>query len=294
MDDNNNQRNYKNIEEAVKSLAKVRDQHTGLVNSDAIRNSISSLIKAMNTITSELHFDNLSVVIKNMSQAIDTTYAYADMLKSIDFDALKRVIIEQNEEIKQVLNAIYSYDSIKDVIDSTIEGVGSDEPNNDIDNEMLSDITLDVLRKAHDIDEAATEITEQYNQKIVDNKDCSNKKINVKEGREWIIFFIELITFILGLTTLSANNTYNITNNYYAPITNNYYEINNAEKGIIQVESVIRKDHDCSSEIVSMVEIGTEIEVIGKYRKWRLVKLLEEDGNETIGWLQNWKIEEEK
>ena len=126
------------------------------------------------------------------------------------------------------------------------------------------------------------------------------RTIDAKEIREWLNFIITLISFILGITNSSATT---INNYNYTQQVNNYYvvgmgcdvkELNTTKYRIVNRKSIVRLKHDCHSIVIEKLEEGQVVRIINKYKKWRQIIWENGDGEECMGWIQNYKLTEFK
>ena len=123
---------------------------------------------------------------------------------------------------------------------------------------------------------------------------------DVKEIREWLNFIITIISVVLGVTNSSATT---INNYNYTQQVNNYYivgmgydakELNTTKYRIVNRESIVRLKHDCHSIVIEKLEEGKVVRIIDKYKKWRQIIWENEDGEECMGWIQNYRLTEFK
>ena len=126
------------------------------------------------------------------------------------------------------------------------------------------------------------------------------RTIDVKEIREWLNFIITIISVVLGVTNSSATT---INNYNYTQQVNNYYivgmgydakELNTTKYRIVNRESIVRLKHDCHSIVIEKLEEGKVVRIIDKYKKWRQIIWENEDGEECMGWIQNYRLTEFK
>ena len=141
---------------------------------------------------------------------------------------------------------------------------------------------------------------------IFSNKENQNlpitekRRIDAKEIREWLNFIIIIISFVMEITNSSAT-TINIYN--YTQQVNNYYvvgmgydakELNTTKYRIVNRESIVRLKHNCHSIVIEKLEEGKVVRIIDKYKKWRQIIWENEEGEECMGWIQNYKLTEFK
>lgn len=180
----------------------------------------------------------------------------------------------------------------------------------DVNINLLGRVTDQIFSETEewDIDTVSKTIATEY-EKMVDislnkeNQDLpitENRKIDAKDIREWIGFIIMLISFFLEI----LNSSPTMINNYnYTQQVNNYYvvgfgydakELNTTKYRIVNRESTVRLKHDCHSVVIEKLEEGKVVRIIDKYKKWRQIIWENENGEECMGWIQNYKLTEFK
>ena len=180
----------------------------------------------------------------------------------------------------------------------------------DINIDLLGRVTDQVFSESEewDLDTVSETIASEY-EKATDlslNKEKQNlpieekRTIDVKEIREWLNFIITIISVVLEVTNSSATT---INNYNYTQQVNNYYivgmgydakELNTTKYRIVNRESIVRLKHDCHSIVIEKLEEGKVVRIIDKYKKWRQIIWENEDGEECMGWIQNYKLTEFK
>lgn len=175
---------------------------------------------------------------------------------------------------------------------------------------LLGRVTDQVFSESEewDIDTVSETIASEYERatNLSINKEKQNlpieekRTIDVKEIREWLNFIITIISVVLGVTNSSATT---INNYNYTQQVNNYYivgmgydakELNTTKYRIVNRESIVRLKHDCHSIVIEKLEEGKVVRIIDKYKKWRQIIWENEDGEECMGWIQNYKLTEFK
>lgn len=175
----------------------------------------------------------------------------------------------------------------------------------DVDYDMLGRITEEVLsrRDDWDIESASEEIAREYvvkeeeapAEQIEKAEPITRRRIDAKEVRAWILFFVEVIGFLLALRQAPA-----VVNNYSnTQVVNNYYvcgwgykpeALNKEQYRIINRDAVVRRKHDCRSPVVAHLEEGEIVQIVSKYRKWRQIVWKDENDEISMGWVQNYKL----
>ena len=175
---------------------------------------------------------------------------------------------------------------------------------------LLGRVTDQVFSESEewDIDTVSETIASEYERatNLSINKEKQNlpieekRTIDVKEIREWLNFIITIISVVLGVTNSSATT---INNYNYTQQVNNYYivgmgydakELNTTKYRIVNRESIVRLKHDCHSIVIEKLEEGKVVRIIDKYKKWRQIIWENEDGEECMGWIQNYRLTEFK
>ena len=175
---------------------------------------------------------------------------------------------------------------------------------------LLGRVTDQVFSESEEwnIDTVSETIAMEYEKAtdISSNKENQNlpitekRKIDAKEIREWLSFIMTIISFVMGITNSSATT---INNYNYTQQVNNYYvvgmgydvkKLNTTKYRIINRESIVRLKHDCHSIVIEKLEEGQVVRIIDKYKKWRQIIWENEDGEECMGWIQNYKLTEFK
>ena len=175
---------------------------------------------------------------------------------------------------------------------------------------LLGRVTDQVFSESEEwnIDTVSETIAMEYEKAtdISSNKENQNlpitekRKIDAKEIREWLSFIMTIISFVMGITNSSATpiNNYNYTqqvNNYYVVgMGYDVKKLNTTKYRIINRESIVRLKHDCHSIVIEKLEEGQVVRIIDKYKKWRQIIWENEDGEECMGWIQNYKLTEFK
>ena len=175
---------------------------------------------------------------------------------------------------------------------------------------LLGRVTDQVFSESEEwnIDTVSETIAMEYEKAtdISSNKENQNlpitekRKIDAKEIREWLSFIMTIISFVMGITNSSATT---INNYNYTQQVNNYYvvgmgydvkKLNTTKYRIINRESIVRLKHDCHSIVIEKLEEGQVVRIIDKYKKSRQIIWENEDGEECMGWIQNYKLTEFK
>ena len=247
---------------------------------------------------------NIGGAIRVLNEMIEPLKISADFLKisgiSASVSGLSTILQEAGSIslISQILknNSTFSALSQKALEDVNINLLGR------VTDQVFSEV------EEWDIDTVSETIATEY-EKVTDislnkeNQDLpvtEKRKIDAKDIREWLGFIIMLISFFLEV----MNSSPTTINNYnYTQQVNNYYvvgfgydakELNTTKYRIVNRESIVRLKHDCHSIVIEKLEEGQIVRIIDKYKKWRQIIWENEDGEECMGWIQNYKLTEFK
>ena len=264
---------------------------------------MKSLVKNMCNVL-EVNDYNIGGAIRALNEMMEPLKTSADFLKmnetAASISGLSTILQEAGNAslISQILknNSVFSV-----LTEKTLE---------DININLLGRITDQVFSESEewDIDTVSKTIATEYEKAtdISSNKENQNlsikekRKIDAKEIREWLNFIIAIISFVLGITNSSATT---INNYNYTQQVSNYYvvgmgydakELNTTKYRIVNRESIVRLKHDCHSIVIEKLEEGQIVRIIDKYKKWRQIIWKSEDGEECMGWIQNYKLTEFK
>lgn len=205
---------------------------------------------------------NLSELSKNLAQFVKVIdVSYKDMYK----------ILQQ-----------YDYAKLTKIMQDTLEAY-------DYNNLFDVNIITEQITEAYIADE------EDEQNEYIEAKD---KKEYVKDIRDWVSFYIAIISFFISIYSLvctKPSNTYNTTievNNYYVNDLEISAEMLNAMSYRIVVKNDVmpRIKPDCSSQVMGHLNIGQVVTVSRKYKKWVKIEWKDECGNYYSGWVQNYKL----
>lgn len=264
---------------------------------------MKSLVENMCNVL-EVNDYNIGGAIRALNEMMEPLKTSANFLKmnetAASISGLSTILQEAGNAslISQILknNSVFSV-----LTEKTLE---------DININLLGRITDQVFSESEewDIDTVSKTIATEYEKAtdISSNKENQNlpikekRKIDAKEIREWLNFIIAIISFVLGITNSSATT---INNYNYTQQINNYYvvgmgydakELNTTKYRIVNRESIVRLKHDCHSIVIEKLEEGKIVRITDKYKKWRQIIWVNEDGDECMGWIQNYKLTEFK
>lgn len=264
---------------------------------------IKSLTENMNNVIGVNDY-NIGGAIKALNEMMEPLKMSANFSKineiTASFSSLSTILQEAGSAslVSQILKNNSAFSALSE---KTLE---------DININLLGRVTDQVFSESEewDIDTVSETIASEY-EKATDlslNKEKQNlpieekRTIDVKEIREWLNFIITIISFVLGVTNSSATT---INNYNYTQQVNNYYvvgmgydakELNTTKYRIVNRESIVRLKHDCHSIVIEKLEEGKDVRIIDKYKKWRQIIWKNEDGEECMGWIQNYKLTEFK
>lgn len=259
--------------EVKESITRMNDQVKNIVkvyDSTLLMQNQRKFIEMSTQVTKQLRdsmeimrdIDNLSELSKNLAQfakVIDVSYK--DMCK----------ILQQ-----------YDYAKLTKIMQDTLKAY-------DYNNPFDVNIITEQITEAYIADE------EDEQNEYIEAKD---KKEYVKDIRDWVSFYIAIISFFISIYSLVStkpSNTYNTTievNNYYVNDLEISAEMLNAMSYRIVVKNDVmpRIKPDCSSRVMGHLNIGQVVTVSRKYKKWVKIEWEDECGNYYSGWVQNYKL----
>ncbi len=259
--------------EVKESITRMNDQVKNIVkvyDSTLLMQNQRKFIEMSTQVTKQLRdsmeimrdIGNLSELSKNLAQfakVIDVSYK--DMYK----------ILQQ-----------YDYAKLTKIMQDTLKAY-------DYNNQFDVNIITEQITEAYIADE------EDEQNEYIEAKD---KKEYVKDIRDWVSFYIAIISFFISIYSLVStkpSNTYNTTievNNYYVNDLEISAEMLNAMSYRIVVKNDVmpRIKPDCSSRVMGHLNIGQVVTVSRKYKKWVKIEWEDECGNYYSGWVQNYKL----
>lgn len=251
------------MNDQVKNIVKVYDSTLFMQNQRKFIEMSTQVTKQLRDSMEIMRdIDNLSELSKNLAQfakVIDVSYK--DMYK----------ILQQ-----------YDYAKLTKIMQDTLKAY-------DYNNPFDVNIITEQITEAYIADE------EDEQNEYIEAKD---KKEYVKDIRDWVSFYIAIISFFISIYSLVStkpSNTYNTTievNNYYVNDLEISAEMLNAMSYRIVVKNDVmpRIKPDCSSRVMGHLNIGQVVTVSRKYKKWVKIEWEDECGNYYSGWVQNYKL----
>lgn len=251
------------MNDQVKNIVKVYDSTLFMQNQRKFIEMSTQVTKQLRDSMEIMRdIDNLSELSKNLAQfakVIDVSYK--DMYK----------ILQQ-----------YDYAKLTKIMQDTLKAY-------DYNNPFDVNIITEQITEAYIADE------EDEQNEYIEAKD---KKEYVKDIRDWVSFYIAIISFFISIYSLVStkpSNTYNTTievNNYYVNDLEISAEMLNAMSYRIVVKNDVmpRIKPDCSSCVMGHLNIGQVVTVSRKYKKWVKIEWEDECGNYYSGWVQNYKL----
>lgn len=251
------------MNDQVKNIVKVYDSTLFMQNQRKFIEMSTQVTKQLRDSMEIMRdIDNLSELSKNLAQfakVIDVSYK--DMYK----------ILQQ-----------YDYAKLTKIMQDTLKAYDYNNP-------------FDVNIITEQITEAYIAGEEDEQNEYIETKD---KKEYVKDIRDWVSFYIAIISFFISIYSLVStkpSNTYNTTievNNYYVNDLEISAEMLNAMSYRIVVKNDVmpRIKPDCSSCVMGHLNIGQVVTVSRKYKKWVKIEWEDECGNYYSGWVQNYKL----
>ncbi len=278
--------------------------------------SINRFAKAMDAVYSDINISESLMVATSKLQEIGKLYEPFYQMQNQQFAELFA-----SEQLRCSLKVLQQYDKMTTmttalgrVSESVTKLYGNAfETWQQYDFSRLSEVLHDVLvastsNKVMDVEEVVDEVAEAYITDISEQKEegvclsIEEKRAHSKEIRDWIGFWISIISFfitIYSLVSTTTTNTYNTTvqvNNYYVNELEIDAEILNAMSYRIVTENNVlpRVKPDCSSRVTGCLGMGQVVTVSDKYRKWVKINWKDAEGNSCSGWIQNYKLIEFK
>ena len=247
---------------------------------------------------------NIGGAVRALNEMVEPLKISANLLKINEISAS---ILGLSTIMQEAGSASFISQSLKN--NSAFSAL-SEKALEDININLLGRVTDQVFSESEEwnIDTVSETIAMEYEKAtdISSNKENQNlpitekRKIDAKEIREWLSFIMTIISFVMGITNSSATT---INNYNYTQQVNNYYvvgmgydvkKLNTTKYRIINIESIVRLKHDCHSIVIEKLEEGQVVRIIDKYKKWRQIIWENEDGEECMGWIQNYKLTEFK
>ena len=247
---------------------------------------------------------NIGGAVRALNEMVEPLKISANLLKIKEISAS---ILGLSTIMQEAGSASFISQSLKN--NSAFSAL-SEKALEDININLLGRVTDQVFSESEEwnIDTVSETIAMEYEKAtdISSNKENQNlpitekRKIDAKEIREWLSFIMTIISFVMGITNSSATT---INNYNYTQQVNNYYvvgmgydvkKLNTTKYRIINIESIVRLKHDCHSIVIEKLEEGQVVRIIDKYKKWRQIIWENEDGEECMGWIQNYKLTEFK
>ena len=247
---------------------------------------------------------NIGGAVRALNEMVEPLKISANLLKINEISAS---ILGLSTIMQEAGSASFISQSLKN--NSAFSAL-SEKALEDININLLGRVTDQVFSESEEwnIDTVSETIAMEYEKAtdISSNKENQNlpitekRKIDAKEIREWLSFIMTIISFVMGITNSSATT---INNYNYTQQVNNYYvvgmgydvkKLNTTKYRIINIESIVRLKHDCHSIVIEKLEEGQVVRIIDKYKKWRQIIWENEDGEECMGWIQNYRLTEFK
>ena len=243
---------------------------------------------------------NIGGAVRALNEMVEPLKISANLLKINEISAN---ISDLSTIMQEAGSASFVSQSLKN--NSAFSAL-SEKALEDININLLGRVTDQVFSESEEwnIDTVSETVAMEY-EKATDKENqnlqiTEKRKIDVKEIREWLSFIMTIISFVMGITNSSATT---INNYNYTQQVNNYYvvgmgydvkKLNTTKYRIINRESIVRLKHDCHSIVIEKLEEGQVVRIIDKYKKWRQIIWENEDGEECMGWIQNYKLTEFK
>ena len=197
-----------------------------------------------------------------------------------------------NKNVSAYLEHNLDYSKIISALTSVLESM---EDADDYDFEEIVDKTANQYKSDSDHEEEIIdEIKDSKNQQNEKRKEFSAilKKILL-----YFLFVLMPIMIDNGIQMVLHNNPPEINQYYVQNVTNiiadEGYDIDELDGygyRIVSEDSMPRQKPDRSSRVTGHLKKGDVVRVVGKYKKWVEITWVDIEGNETYGWIQNYRL----
>lgn len=301
---------YRSVLSSKNSFASLKDSIQPLVTSlntnyqlsESISSSIKSMVDASSVTKSILEsmrtaniFNNMSAVSKTFRRNMDSWQNIVNILGSGAYVSKLYDNVPEFKEAVMNLSLDVNYDSLIHVTDKAFR---DSEPTSD--NKLAEEQLVERIQKMY----SASGVSETN---ISDATQLKKTDIN-----KWVNFILAIITIISAVFSVpsDAMNIYDhifekssnqksvylqkmqITNNYFIVLEGKDPEaLTEQNYRIVNCNNVIRKKHDCHSQVVDRLSAGCIVQITDKFRKWRKIIWMDENEDVQSGWIQNYKLE---
>ncbi|PWJ12839.1 SH3 domain-containing protein [[Clostridium] innocuum] len=298
----------------MSTMEDIREMYTSRM-SEQVFNSISKAIMSINDINDAM---NMATTLRN--QMFQPTSAIANVMKSYEealrapqniIDNIQNSIHMYAEKNQMLLDHIANTNTLISKWENAVfKNVSSIMGSYDITKSMrAAQNTISSLRQfSLNITDIINDVAEQY---IQDNEldesssieireiatlTANKKKLSEKQIKVWkdYIWPILLSLFFYLLPSLQPQSVTNITevNNYYINEVGVDADLLNSMNYRMVCKDVIRPrtKPDMSSKVVSTLPTGKIVNVISKHKKWVEIIWRNDEGEDCIGWIQNYNV----
>ncbi|MBR0456876.1 MAG: hypothetical protein IJJ01_09430 [Firmicutes bacterium] len=197
-----------------------------------------------------------------------------------------------NRNVNAFLEYNLDYSKMFSALTSVLESM-EDGSNHDF--EEIVDKTADQYESDSDYEE---EIIEEI--KDVKNQQNEKRKEFSAILKKILLYFLFVLMPIMidnGIQTVLQNNPPEVNQYYIQNVTNtiaeegyNIDELDGYGYRIVSEDSMPRQKPDRSSRVTGHLKKGDVVRVVGKYKKWLEITWVDIEGNETYGWIQNYRL----
>jgi len=203
-------------------------------------------------------------------------------------------VLEAIDSLNKNVSAFFEYDlDYSKIISALTSVLESMENVDDYDFEEIVDKTAGQYESDSDHEE---EIIDE----IKDAKNQQNEKRKefnaiLKKILLYFLFVLMPIMIDNGIQMVLHNNPPEVNQYYVQNVTNiiaeGGYDIEELDGyRIVSEDSKLRQKPDRSSRVTGHLKKGDVVRVVGKYKKWLEVTWVDIEGNETYGWIQNYRL----
>lgn len=298
----------------MSTMEDIREMYASRM-SEQVFNSLSKAIMSINEINDAM---NMATTLRN--QILQPTSAIADVMKSYEgalrapqniIDNIQNSIHMYAEKNQMLLDHIANSNTLISTWENAIfKNVSSIMRSYDFTKSMRAaqNAIASLRQSSLNITDIINDAAEQY---ILDNEldesssieireiatmTANKKMLSEKQKKVWkdYIWPILLSLFFYLLPSLQPQSVTNITevNNYYINEVGVDADLLNSMNYRLVCKDVIkpRTKPDMSSKIVSTLHTGKIVNVISKHKKWIEIIWKNDEGEDCIGWIQNYNV----
>ncbi|MCR0315488.1 SH3 domain-containing protein [[Clostridium] innocuum] len=302
----------------MSTMENIREMYASRM-SEQLNNSISRAIKNIKRVNQSMNmaatFNNqmiqplaaLTTVLESYQNALQTNQnIIKNIQNSLSIFSEKNYSIRnhispnilaskwENAVLKNVSSIVEGYDITKsmDTVQNTLASLRQSSLNiTDIINEAAEQYIQD-----NELDESSSIEIRELATMTANKKMLSERQRKVWKEYIWPIVYTVVSTIIasLILSILQPQSATNITevNNYYINETGvDSTLLNNMNYRMVCKDDIKpRTKPNMSSKVVSTLHTGKIVNVISKHKKWIEIIWKNDDGEDCIGWIQNYNV----